>query len=256
MKTAGVCALAFEAACAGQGVVGTSVQTPAVAAPGEMGFGTGVSVSGGSKMTTFASQSVVVAAGSSPHGPTESSEGDVVWRVRGGLLEFCEWADDGREDCRLATFQNFAAPANMAFLPTIIEPANLARGLTVAQYENGAAVSVASEVATHDTQSVRYVEDKAIWITASTPAIIGAQPVFLCVVDGAPICRALPFVAIGVVSSSVLRRGDQHVPVLWVHAGVNAPQTLGAIASVDMGLYRCEDVAAQPVCKRMKEVER
>jgi len=245
-----------SAGCA-SGAVGTTILRPANAAPGQMGFGTGLNESGGSKMTSFASQAVVTAAGSDPKGPSEHSEGDFFWRVDGGMLQFCEWADDGKEDCRYAVYEGFEAPALLVFLPAIIEPGNLAGGAAGGRVDVRDQNAQVSLLAEHATASVDYVEDKSIWITASTPALIGAQPVFLCSSDGgAPVCRALPFTGERILGSAVLKKGARRVPVLWLHAAANVQPGLMAAMPVDMGIFRCEAAQGHPRCKKAQEVSR
>jgi hypothetical protein len=252
------CALAAVGASAGcaTGVSGTWVEKPAVATPGMVGFGTGTSVSGGNKLAASVSQAVVVAAGSDEKGPSAQSEGDFVWRVSAGTLQLCERRDDARDDCKLATYEGFPPPPLLTFLPTIIEGGNLARGAHLWAANQASAVEAAA-VAIHSTQPAPYVEDKAIWVTTSTDALIGAQPVFLCVVEqDLPVCRALPFVSRGIQGSFVLRRGAERVPVLWLHGASNVVQTLGVIEPVNLGIFRCEAVAAHPKCTKAEEVVR
>jgi hypothetical protein len=244
-------ALAGASGC-GTGLNGTRVDTPAMGRPDRVGFGTGDNASAGARATSFASRAVVVAAGSDPRGPSAASEGDFVWRVRGGVLELCEWSDDGHEDCRIATYGGFQPPALLTFLPTIIEPGNLGGGPKLV---DTATNLVAADTAAHATRPVLLTEDRSIWITASTPALVGAQPVFLCSVQAeGPACAALPFVAENALASVVLTRAGVRTAVLWVHAAENVTEgSFGAVRAASMGVFRCEAHRGQPECKKAKE---
>jgi hypothetical protein len=246
-------ASAASSACASQsGATGTRVARPAHANPDEMAFGTGRSFSVGSKSSLVASDAVVVAAASDAKGPSDASEGDSLWRVRAGTLELCERANDAREDCRLATYEGFAPPAMLTFLPTIVEQGNLARGAQAQIFGNNPALL--GSVASRETRPVRYVDDKAVWITAGAAALIGAQPAFLCVSrPEGPVCRSLPFVVSGMLGSLVVQEGERRVPVLWVHAAANVANFGLAGIPQDLGIFRCAAIGGHPQCKKAKE---
>lgn len=238
-------------ACSAASGVGTFVTSPAQAEPDEVAFGVGDSYSVGGKTTAISSRAVVVAAATDPGGPSDSNEGDSLWRVRGGSLEFCEWSADGSDDCRLATYENFAPPPLLTFLPTLIEPGNLGAGQQLAVF--GDSPAIIGAVASNRTRSVRFVEDHAVWITAGATALIGAQPAFLCVVNQrVPVCRALPFTVQRVLGDFVTQHGATRRAVLWIHAAINVSRVGGPIAA-DFGLFRCEDRIGKPVCTPVKE---
>jgi hypothetical protein len=232
------CAVAIllpQAGCA-SGAASTAFKTAAIAQPGAVGFGTGVTISSG-RWFTVGGEAVVSAAGSDDKGPSAKSEGDSTWRVRGGVLELCQWANDGRQDCRYAAYEGMPSIGSpfFTFLPAIIEPGNLAHG------------------AHRATATLPYLDDKAIWVTDATYAGF----VFLCVEDhDVPVCRWAPFAAGRILGSVVVDHGGRGSPVVWAQAvGVGAPLGFGLSALVDKGIYRCEAVGGHPQCKKAKEIE-
>jgi len=246
---------AFTATGCSAGVVSTVVTDPAHADPGQTAFGRGANAAGG-RVAVIAS-SVVVSASSDPDGPSEHEEGDALWRVRGGMLQFCHWADDGADDCRLATYEGFSAPPLLTFLPTIVDPTNLARGAQwLVSSDNGAAIIGA--VASRKPEPVPFSRDQMIWITAGATALLGTQPVFLCAVtDGVPVCTALSVQSNSLLASFVLEEKGERVPVLWLHAGSNFVGGMfgGVNVPLDQGVFRCEGRAGKPTCVKAKEIE-
>lgn len=230
------------------GYVRTVVTVPAQAKPGEVAFGKGVTVSKGTKLGSTSADAVVVASASDPDGPTDRSEGDSVWRVRGGMLELCEWADDGRDDCRLATYEGFSAPPLLAFVPTIIEPGNIGRGSQL--IAGGDNPAIVGDVAKHKTQSLPFSRERSIWVTAGALALVGAQPAFFCSATAeGPRCQALPLMVSSSLGVFGLRHNGDVSSVLWIHAAANVGVGLGALPA-DLGVYRCEGVKGAPSCKK------
>ncbi len=231
----------------------TIVTSPAHADPGFTGFGTGVSLSTGASRTAavLVSSSVVVAASSDPGGPNAQSEGDSIWRVRGSVLEFCQWSADGTDDCRLATFEVKSALAGW-FLPTIIEPGNLGRGSALLVTGNGG-VGFIQSLASRATVPIEFDRHQTIWVSGG---FLGA--VYVCSVqENGPSCLPLPFLMDQPVASLMVRGREGRVPVLWARGLDAAAMVVGAAGrnghSLPLKLYRCEAHAGKPDCKMAKE---
>ena len=236
------------------GVVGTVVTDPAHADPDQIAFGRGVSVSVGRNVSIADSATaVVVASDVDPRGPSDVDESDGLWRVRLGQLEFCHWSAGSADDCRVATYDESGGGYAGTFLPTLIEPANLARGWRLLVI--GDRYAAAANVANAKPQPMPFVPDHAIWLTASAPALFGAQPVYLCTVQSElPACKPLPAVTTGIVGSMVVRKGTERTSVLWMHAAANQKMNFaGVVMPENVGVMRCEDQAGVPNCKIAKE---
>lgn len=253
--------------CTQNNVVVGTVTIPAEASPGQTGFGygsVGVVSAGGEALP--AASSVLVAATSDAGGPSEKAEGDSLWRVRGGMLELCEWRADGQDDCRLAGYDGWDPTGGggallmgaVAFFPTILKTtsaSDLAIGKSV-----GAGPFISSpgvlRVLLNDqgTPPLEATQDRAIWVSSASSTTVGPQPAFLCVADPRPTCRALPFMVANVVSVLVVAKEGRRVPVLWAQGGALAGSGLGAVVE-NLGVFRCESLGGKPHCEQAKEIQ-
>jgi hypothetical protein len=263
-------ALVSASGCASHTVVGR-VEIPAEAGPGETSFGYGtVGLASGDQATLPQARSVLVAATSDPAGPSEASEGDSLWRVRGGMLELCEWRADGRDDCRLAGYEGWnpaggpegsLALGAVAFFPSILKTTSASEaslGHALAKTPAGAASpSSVLRILLQErgTPALPATKERAIWVSPAASSLLGAQPAFLCVADPIPTCRALPFMVANVVAVMVVAQGDRRVPVLWAQGGQTVGAGFGGVVVVEnLGMYRCESREGKPDCKLAKEI--
>jgi hypothetical protein len=231
----------------------TAVESPAHADPDRTGFGTGVSVAAGASSMSLVqiSSSVVVAASSDPDGPSETHEGDTLWRVRGNMLEHCRWSADGADDCVLATVESTGDHGFISFLPTIIEPGNLGRGAGILVFGNGSGNNALVEsLAKNPTQPVPFDANQTIWVSGGF-----LMPVYVCSVkSGIPSCLPLPLVLDQPVASFMLQEGKERVPVLWARGlDIGTKSTADPFNPAPTRLFRCEARAGKPSCKVAKE---
>jgi hypothetical protein len=238
--------------CAPVGLVTTVVTKPAHADPGETGYGTGTSLAAGAKFAFVSAGDTVVAATSEVDGPSDRNEGDSLWRVRSGMLEHCEWSADGRDDCRLATYEGLAGARLAAFFPSIVPVGDVSRR----SFEALSPDAGGFESTSKRTRSVGIATDHSIWVTGASPSIFGVVTIFLCAPhDDGPTCTSMPFTALGIVAALHERRGNDVVSVLWVHAGPPTTEEIsGFVIPTDGGMYRCESIAGEARCARAKEI--
>lgn len=255
------------AACTQNNVVVGTVTIPAEAGPGQTGFGYGsVGLVTGSGDALPAASSVLVAATSDAAGPSETAEGDSLWRIRGGMLEFCEWRADGRDDCRLAGYEGWDPTGGggallmgvVAFFPTILKTTSASEIAIGKSVGAGPFISSPSvlRVLLNDqgTPPLDATQERAIWISSASSTTLGPQPAFLCVADPLPTCRSLPFMVANVVSVLVVAKDGRRVPVLWAQGGALSGTGIGAVIE-NLGVFRCESLGGKPHCEQAKEIQ-
>jgi hypothetical protein len=239
------------------------VEIPAEAAPGRTDFGSGrVGLVDDAGNALPSARSTLVAATSDVAGPSATAEGDSLWRVRGSMLEFCEWRADGRDDCRLAGYEGWNQDGKVllqgavAFFPTILRTSSASDAVVDAASRRGSGAespAVLRVLLTEQgTAPLEATEERAIWITAAASTVFGPQPAFLCAADPAPTCRALPFAVANVVAVMSVKEGKRRVPVLWAQGG-EVVAGFG-LETRDLGMFRCVSRSGLPSCQRAKEI--